>query len=89
MTGQLQQARYGQTATLLDDNTVLIVGGSSDDISLGTTNGIAAVEAYDPNIGAFLPLGPMPSGRYGHSTLIVGGIVDGTTLSSSMIVTKP
>ena len=75
----LNTARVGQTATLLDNGQVLIVGGYDPDYGL-----IADAELYDPPSQTFIDLGDTNSPRYGHTAtmlqngqvLIAGGEVD-------------
>lgn len=74
-TGNLNVARYGQTATLLPSGKVLMAGGYDGEHAL------ASAELYDPQTGTFTPTGSMTAERVGHSAtalpngqvLIVGG----------------
>jgi Kelch motif/Galactose oxidase, central domain len=73
--GRMTTARAGQTATLLEDGSVLFTGGFT---SQGVT---ASAEIYDPATGAFAPTGQMTAKRHKHAAvrledgqvLIVGG----------------
>ena len=69
-TGSLNTARYAHTATLLNNGTVLIAGG---------TTGLAfpaIAEVYDPATGIFAPTGSMTDARDGHTaTLLNNGTV--------------
>jgi hypothetical protein len=69
VTGNLNIARCGHTATLLHDGTVLIVGGGND-------APLASVELYDPRTGSFKLLGEMSVPRQDHTaTLLKDGNV--------------
>jgi len=69
-TPDMSVARFGHTATLLDDGTVLVAGG-----------GTASAELYDPASRRWNPTGAMNVARYGHAAvrlpdgrvLVVGG----------------
>lgn len=66
----LAQARYGHTATLLADGTVLAVGGTAGGAL------IASAERYDPGRDAWLPAGALGTARQLHTaTLLPGGKV--------------
>src|SRR5450631_1008847 len=74
-TGKMTTARMGQTATLLANGKVLIVGGMnvySIAIRWGSCTNLA--ELYDPATRTFSPAGAMSSPRCGHtSTLLQNG----------------
>jgi hypothetical protein len=81
VTSTVQGCAYGDTATLLQDGRVLIVGGREGQASL-----------YDPKTGLLSSIGPMAPVRYGHTAtllkddrvLLVGGTPDsGGCLSSA------
>jgi hypothetical protein len=55
LTGSMAVPRYGHTATLLGDGTVLIAGGASRPGLLEA--GLASAELFDPGAGAFRPVG--------------------------------
>lgn len=64
-TGNMLEARVGHSATLLDDGTVLIVGGSS-----------GSAELYEPKRGAFVAVGRPGAYRANHqATLLKSGLV--------------
>ena len=93
--GAMVTARYGHTATLLNNGKVLVAGGfggpTSTLQSLGAA--LASAELYDPTAGTWSAAAPMNSARNGHTaTLLASGKVlvtggtDGTnTLSSAEI----
>jgi lysophospholipase L1-like esterase len=67
-TGSMAADRAGQTATLLSEGEVLVVGGN---FGVGP-----AAELYDPNTGSFSPTGPMPvDPAFGTATLLPTGEV--------------
>ncbi len=71
-TGNLNTARAGQTATLLDNGQVLVAGGAID-ANLDPT---AAAELYDPTLGTFTTTGNMNTPRYFFTaTLLNNGLV--------------
>ena len=66
-TAPMTERREDQTATLLLDGRVLVVGGGQDP---------ASAELYDPNTGAWLETGSMTRGHsYGNATLLADGRV--------------
>jgi hypothetical protein len=61
-TGSMAEPRQGQTASLLDDGSVLIAGGyGSAESTLGSA------EIYDPKSGTFSSTGSMLEARVGHA----------------------
>ncbi len=85
LTGNMSVARAGHTATLLNNGTVLIAGGSNSNSS----GALTSAELYDPNLGTFAGTANMTTARAGHtatlltngSVLIAGGAV-GTSAST-------
>jgi hypothetical protein len=70
-TGSLNTARYGQTATLLNNGLVLMAGG------INSSNGVlTSAELYNPATGTFTTTGNLNTARYGHTaTLLNNGMV--------------
>jgi hypothetical protein len=72
-TGSMSSPRFGQSATLLSDGRVLIVGGTSKEDELSF---LASAEVYDPATGRFSPTGSLATGRSYHTaTLLQNGRV--------------
>ena len=68
-TGPMAEARESDTATLLQDGRVLIVGGQNDQV-------LASAEIYGPTTGKFSPTGSMSAPRENHTaTLLTDGRV--------------
>jgi hypothetical protein len=69
-TGGMVSPRARQTATLLNDGTVLVAGGSDGRL------GLAGAELYDPIKGSFSATGDMAPGQFtSTATLLVSGKV--------------
>lgn len=72
----MAEARNGHTATLLDDGTVLVVGGAREQRAH-----LASVERFDPKTGAWRAQAPLATPRWLHaavhladdSVVVVGG----------------
>lgn len=83
LTSNMTSPRTWHTATLLEDNRVLIAGGSP----ANNTTQTATAEIYDPVTGKYTPTGSMNMPRHSHSAvrlangkvLIVGGWVSSFT----------
>lgn len=95
--GDMAQARYGHTATLLPDGRVLIAGGTTPD--LPDTDVSAAIEVFDPATGRFSPAGSLLRPRSHHTaTLLTDGQIlfaggrtygEGTLASATLEVFDP
>jgi len=86
-TGRVNTMRDGETATLLPDGQVLMVGG------IGTNGSpLASAELYDPVLGVWKKTGSLGIGRYQHTaTLLPSGkvlVVGGFTGSASVSATE-
>ena len=66
-TGSMTVARWGHSATLLDNGKVLIAGGGHD-----VAFGLASAELYDPATETFASTGSMTLGRDGHTATLLG-----------------
>jgi hypothetical protein len=66
-TGSMSTGRVDQTATLLGNGEVLVVGGSGN-LQLG----LASAELYDPSAGTFSPTGSMVEGRGNQTATLLG-----------------
>ena len=78
LTGSMTVARDYQSATLLEDGRVLIVGGY-DCSQVTSCNDLMSAELYDPTTGEFTPTGSI-QGCGGPATLLNDGrvlVVDG------------
>ena len=73
-TGQLTEARYDHTATLLPDGKVLIAGGRGGPSRYGPS--IASAEVYNPANGTWTAIGSLNTARRFHTaTLLSAGKV--------------
>jgi hypothetical protein len=72
-TGSLNTARHRHTATLLNNGTVLIAGGSQ---GFSGILALASAELYDPATATFAATGSLNTGRQYHkATLLNNGMV--------------
>jgi hypothetical protein len=95
VTDGLTQARFGHTATRLNDGRVLVVGGYHQGESVATT------EIYDPATGMWSATGNLITDRAGHTAtllpngkvLVVGGqwpvLMSGPIIHSSVELYDP
>ncbi len=81
--GKMRHARYGHTATLLDDGRVAVIGG------FGKSGKVRAVEIYDPRTRRFKPAVELAAPAPGHSTtkLMDGRLI--TVAPSATILFAP
>src|SRR5208337_1862466 len=74
-TGSMYGARYGHTATLLNNGEVLVTGGSAGGPPRGGPPGpptlLATAELFDPTSGTFTGTGSMSIVRIGHTATLL------------------
>jgi hypothetical protein len=66
VTGSMNVARMGHTATLLQSGEVLVTGGLNY-----TDSYLASAELYNPSTGKWTLTGSMTSSRIGHNTVLL------------------
>ncbi len=91
-TGALNVARYAHTATVLQDGTVLVVGGFGGPTSTLQSGGaaLASAEIYNPATGTWALTGSMTTARMNHTaSLLPSGdvLVSGGTTGSATTAT--
>ena len=69
-TGQLQTARWGHSAALLADGTVLVAGGTAVRSGQSVT-ALRSAERYDPADGTWTEAAPMVDARTGHVAVVL------------------
>lgn len=82
-TGSMVETRFGESATLLPNGNVLVVGGNPQFIRRGLSS--ATAELYDPSTGRLTLTGSMHEARQDHAAvllangevLVLGGYVFG------------
>jgi Galactose oxidase, central domain len=67
----MSSARWNHRATLLNDGTVLVTGGTPTDS--GTREGTASADLFNPSNNSFSALPNMNSARQGHSSTLIQG----------------
>jgi hypothetical protein len=95
VSGKMQSARTGHTATLLPNGKVLLTGGQTDNNNGDGTN---TAELYDPTTQSFTAIsGTMTSSRGGHAAvllnngtvLIMGGYYNSSTAQRTAELFNP
>jgi len=90
VTGSMGVARYGHTATLLDDGRVLITGGGADRSGDGGV-ALASAELYDPITGSWSTTESLGVKRQGHTaTRLPDGtvlVIGGSSIPGSYLTT--
>lgn len=95
----LPESRANHTATLLDDGTILVIGGGRHN-AIGVPAGLdvrATALVYDPSTGASVSLGPTRTPRHGHQAvrlpsgriLVVGGSDDHSEIKPAQGAQNP
>jgi hypothetical protein len=67
MTGTMSSARVSHTTTLLNDGTLLVVGGQDE-----SGAPVANSEVYTPSSGTFAVSGALATPRFSHSSVLLG-----------------
>jgi len=70
-TGNLHTARFGHSAALLADGSVLVAGGSAVRSGQSLT-ALRSAERWDPDTGAWTEVDPMSDARTGHPAVVLG-----------------
>jgi N-acetylneuraminic acid mutarotase len=70
-TGNLHVPRWGHSATLLPDGSVLVAGGSAVRSGQSLT-ALRSAERWDPHTGAWTEVAAMTDARTGHPAVLLG-----------------
>ncbi|MFL5731688.1 MAG: Kelch repeat-containing protein [Chloroflexia bacterium] len=70
-TGSMNEGRVNNTATLLADGRVLVVGGGVAGVGSEPDRVLASAELYDPITGAFTRTGNLLTARYKHGAALL------------------
>jgi Kelch motif/Galactose oxidase, central domain len=90
VTGGMNYPRYGHTATLLANGTVLVAGGMGSNGPNPNITNIYPSEIYNPNTGKWTVSGSLTVGRINHTaTLLQSGkvLVTGGSVTNVILVT--
>jgi N-acetylneuraminic acid mutarotase len=68
--GFMSSPRYQDTASLLGNGTVLVVGGNDGDTCTCTTF-LSSADLYNPTTNSFTPTGPLNTARYAHTATVL------------------
>jgi hypothetical protein len=90
ITGSMTVARAMQTAVMLTDGRVLVIGGGNDTKG----DGLDSAEIYDPKTGTFSSTGSMATARILNTATVLtdgrvlvtgGSLVDGWNMSGPFV----
>jgi hypothetical protein len=79
-----ETGRWLHTATLLQDGRVLLVGGRSNNCTIGCDSpSLASAELFDPATGTFTTTGSLQKSRHSHAAVLLANgkvaVIGGTT----------
>ena len=95
--GRMAESREGQTATLLQDGRMMVIGGVTYADNAGESRVVSTVEIWDPATRIFSTVGSLASGLVGHTAtllddgrvLVVGGSPQEDTGSTTALIWDP